>query len=187
PARGRWRRRGRRSRREESSARRPCPRVWRRQLQRRAARTRRAVAERIGAGSPPPCAARRARHVPPIACRMRPEMRSPHDCASYPRAGSDLHRSKCVHTGEVVRAGPGPGYKGPMTTERPKAIDGWLNLPVGFTNYRPEFLIRVARDYFKREKEIFEPAPLPELLGQMDAAGVERAVITIDASNPEPF
>ena len=92
-----------------------------------------------------------------------------------------------MHGGEVVRAGPSPGYKGRMTTERPKAIDCWLNLPVGFTEYRPEFLIRVARDYFKREKEIFEPAPLPELLGQMDAAGVERAVITVDASNPEPF
>jgi uncharacterized protein len=74
-----------------------------------------------------------------------------------------------------------------MATERPKAIDCWLNLPVGFTDYRPEFLVRVARDYFKREKEIFEPAPLPELLGQMDAAGVERAVITIDGHNPEPF
>src|SRR5262249_35079909 len=104
-----------------------------------------------------------------------------------PSGRSRLHRSKCVQVGEVVRAGPGPGYKGRMTTERPKAIDCWLNLPVGFTDYRPEFLIRVARDYFKREKEIFEPAPLPELLGQMDAAGVERAVITIDASNPEPF
>jgi uncharacterized protein len=71
--------------------------------------------------------------------------------------------------------------------DRPPAIDCWLNVPVGFTNYRPDFLVRVARDYFKREQEIFEPAPLPELLQQMDAAGVERAVITIDAHNPEPF
>src|SRR4029450_2236285 len=70
---------------------------------------------------------------------------------------------------------------------RPRAIDCWLNVPVGFTDYRPEFLVRVARDYFKREEEIFQPAPLPELLRQMDEAGVERAIITIDASNPEPF
>src|SRR4029453_2665656 len=69
---------------------------------------------------------------------------------------------------------------------RPRAIDCWLNVPVGFTDYRPEFLVRVARDYFKREKEIFEPAPLPELLRQMYEAGAERAISRIDASNPEP-
>jgi uncharacterized protein len=74
-----------------------------------------------------------------------------------------------------------------MPSTRPPAIDCWLNVPVGFASYRPEFLVRVARDYFKREKEIFEPAPLPDLLRQMDESGVERAVITMDASNPEPF
>lgn len=70
---------------------------------------------------------------------------------------------------------------------RPRAIDCWLNVPVGLTSYRPEFLVRVARDYFKREKEILDPAPLPVLLQQMDDAGVERAVITIDAHDPAPF
>jgi predicted TIM-barrel fold metal-dependent hydrolase len=70
---------------------------------------------------------------------------------------------------------------------RPPAIDCWLNVPVGFARYRPDFLVRVARDYFKREREILDPAPLPELLRQMDAAGVERAIITIDAHDPEPF
>ena len=52
--------------------------------------------------------------------------------------------------------------------------------------YRPEFLVRVARDYFKREKEIFEPTPLDELLRRMDAAGVERAILTLDRYDPEP-
>lgn len=70
---------------------------------------------------------------------------------------------------------------------RPPAIDCWLNVPVGLTSYRPDFLVRVARDYFKREREILDPAPLPELLRQMDAAGVERAIITIDPHAPEPF
>src|SRR5262249_61110249 len=74
-----------------------------------------------------------------------------------------------------------------MPSIRPPAIDCWLTVPVAFASYRPEFLFRVARDYFKREKEIFEPAPLPDLLRQMDEAGVERAVITMDASNPGPF
>jgi uncharacterized protein len=67
------------------------------------------------------------------------------------------------------------------------AIDCWVNVPVGFASYRPDFLVRVARDYFKREREILEPAPLPELLAAMDAAGIERAVISMDAHDPEPF
>ena len=70
---------------------------------------------------------------------------------------------------------------------RPAAIDCWVNVPVGFAQYRPDFLVRVARDYFHREKEMFEVTPIEELLRQMDAAGVERAIITIDAHQPEPF
>jgi predicted TIM-barrel fold metal-dependent hydrolase len=69
---------------------------------------------------------------------------------------------------------------------RPLAIDCWLNPSTGMSNYRPEFLVRVARDYFKREKEMFEHTPLEELLRQMDAAGIERAVLTMDGGNPEP-
>ena len=69
---------------------------------------------------------------------------------------------------------------------RPLAVDCWLNPSTGMSDYRPEFLVRVARDYFKREKEMFEHTPLEELLRQMDAAGVERAVITMDGGNPEP-
>jgi uncharacterized protein len=71
-------------------------------------------------------------------------------------------------------------------TTRPPAIDCWLNPSTGVSSYRPEFLVRVARDYFKREKEIFEHTPLDELLRQMDDAGVERAVITMDGHAPEP-
>jgi predicted TIM-barrel fold metal-dependent hydrolase len=71
--------------------------------------------------------------------------------------------------------------------ERPKAIDCWLNPSTGISTYRPEFLVRVARDYFKREKEMFEHTPIEELLVQMDTAGVERAIITMDAHNPEPI
>jgi len=69
---------------------------------------------------------------------------------------------------------------------RPPAIDCWLNPSTGVSKYRPEFLVRVAREYFKREKEMFEHTPLEELLKQMDASGVERAILTMDASNPEP-
>jgi uncharacterized protein len=74
-----------------------------------------------------------------------------------------------------------------MALDRPAAIDCWLNVPAGMPEYRPEFLVRVARDYFKREKEMFEATPLEELLRQMDAAGVERAILTMDAHHPEPI
>ena len=70
---------------------------------------------------------------------------------------------------------------------RPRAIDCWLNPTTGLSDYRPEFLVRVARDYFHREAEIFAHTPLEELLQQMDAAGVERAIITMDAYDPEPI
>jgi len=57
---------------------------------------------------------------------------------------------------------------------------------MGMGDARPEFLVRVAREYFKREKDIFAETPIEELLRQMDAAGVERAIVTMDSSNPEP-
>jgi len=69
---------------------------------------------------------------------------------------------------------------------RPRAIDCWLNPSVGVSQYRPEFLVRVARDYFKREREMFAETPIAELLQQMDAAGVERAILTLDANDPQP-
>src|SRR5258706_14949621 len=74
-----------------------------------------------------------------------------------------------------------------MTAVRPKAIDCWLNPSFRATDYKPEFLVRVARDYFHREKEMFEVTPLEELLRQMDAAGVERAILTIDPHDPAPY
>jgi predicted TIM-barrel fold metal-dependent hydrolase len=73
------------------------------------------------------------------------------------------------------------------TNGRPLAIDCWLNPTWRATDHRPEFLVRVAREYFKREREIFAQTPIEELLRQMDAAGVERAIITIDAGDPEPY
>lgn len=67
------------------------------------------------------------------------------------------------------------------------AIDCWLNPTFRASDYRPEFLVRVAREYFHREREMFEVTPLTTLLRQMDDAGVERAILTIDAAHPEPY
>jgi predicted TIM-barrel fold metal-dependent hydrolase len=69
---------------------------------------------------------------------------------------------------------------------RPLAIDCWVNPGTGTSDYRPEFLVRVARDYFKREQEIFAHTPIEALLQQMDAAGVERAILTMDPHDPVP-
>ena len=74
-----------------------------------------------------------------------------------------------------------------MTPPRPKAIDCWLNPAFRAHDYKPDFLVRVAREYFHREKEMFEVTPLEELLRQMDAAGVERAILTIDPHDPAPY
>src|SRR5262245_65925843 len=74
-----------------------------------------------------------------------------------------------------------------MTAPRPKAIDCWLNPSFRAHDYKPDFLVRVAREYFHREKEMFEVTPLEELLRQMDEAGVERAILTIDPNDPEPY
>jgi predicted TIM-barrel fold metal-dependent hydrolase len=71
-------------------------------------------------------------------------------------------------------------------SDRPTAIDCWLNPTTGMAA-PPEFLVRVARDYFKREKEIFAHTPIEELLVQMDAAGIEGAILTLDAHDPEPI
>ena len=65
-------------------------------------------------------------------------------------------------------------------TAHVKAIDCWLNPAFRASDYKPDFLVRVAREYFHREQEIFAVTPLEELLAQMDAAGVERAILTID-------
>jgi hypothetical protein len=46
--------------------------------------------------------------------------------------------------------------------------------------------VQVARDYFKREKEMFTATPLEELLRQMDDAGIARAIVTLDPHDPAP-
>jgi predicted TIM-barrel fold metal-dependent hydrolase len=69
---------------------------------------------------------------------------------------------------------------------RPPAIDCWMNPPAGMGAHRPDFLVTVARDYFKREKEIFASTPVEELVRQMDESGVERGILTCDLNDPGP-
>ena len=59
----------------------------------------------------------------------------------------------------------------------PRSIDCWVNTSMGDT-VPPEFLKRVAEDYFKRSDSMFKSFTPDELVAQMDAAGVEKAIVT---------
>ena len=57
----------------------------------------------------------------------------------------------------------------------PRAIDCWVNANMGDAA-PPEFLKRVAEDYFKRADNMFKSFTPDELVASMDAAGVEKAI-----------
>jgi predicted TIM-barrel fold metal-dependent hydrolase len=69
-----------------------------------------------------------------------------------------------------------------------RAIDCWVNpmTPGRATSQAPEFLKTVAREYFKRETEVFRGTPLDEMVAQMDAARIDRAILTCDVNDPRP-
>jgi predicted TIM-barrel fold metal-dependent hydrolase len=65
----------------------------------------------------------------------------------------------------------------------PRAIDTWVNVDMGSAE-RPEWLVRVAEDYFNRADAIFKDIEAGELIETMDRAGVERCIITTRADAP---
>ncbi len=67
----------------------------------------------------------------------------------------------------------------------PRAIDTWVNVTMGARD-RPEYLVRVSEDYFKRGDEMFRDISPAELVDAMDAAGVEKAVLSTTAEQPSP-
>lgn len=67
----------------------------------------------------------------------------------------------------------------------PRAIDCWVNVSMG-EGAPPEFLQRVAADYFKRSDVMFRSFTPAELLAQMDEAGVEKAILTTGSDAPSP-
>jgi predicted TIM-barrel fold metal-dependent hydrolase len=71
----------------------------------------------------------------------------------------------------------------------PGAIDCWVNplTPEEAAQAQPEFLRRVAADYFHRAEELARGTPLDEMVAMMDAAGIEKGILTIDAAAPERF
>jgi len=57
-----------------------------------------------------------------------------------------------------------------------KAIDSLVN--VNFADQKqPEWMVRVKEDYFKAGDSFFQSPELPELLENMDANGVEKAIL----------
>ena len=67
-----------------------------------------------------------------------------------------------------------------------RAIDPWVNVNMG-DQKPPEWLVRVKEDYFRGGDEFFQNIPPEKLLADMDAAGVEKAILTLDVANPSDF
>ncbi|HEY8172796.1 MAG TPA: amidohydrolase family protein [Dehalococcoidia bacterium] len=66
----------------------------------------------------------------------------------------------------------------------PRAIDTFVNVNMGSIE-RPEWLVRVAEDYFDRSAEIFKDIDVSELIDAMDAAGVEKCIISTSVDAPD--
>jgi predicted TIM-barrel fold metal-dependent hydrolase len=67
-----------------------------------------------------------------------------------------------------------------------RAIDPWVNVDMG-ERKPPEWLVRVKEDYFRGGDEFFQNIPPEKLLADMDAAGVEKAILSVDVADPSPF
>jgi uncharacterized protein len=83
--------------------------------------------------------------------------------------------------------GERPGHEAPVPPDF-RAIDCWVNpmTPGQAVAQAPEFLKTVARDYFKREEEVFRGTPLDDMVAMMAVAGIERGILTCDAYDPKP-
>jgi len=63
-------------------------------------------------------------------------------------------------------------------------IDTFVNVNMGSTE-RPDWLVRVAEDYFKRADAIFKDIDADALVDTMDSLGVSKAIITMRALEPD--
>ena len=57
-----------------------------------------------------------------------------------------------------------------------RVIDGLVNVDMG-DHPQPDWMVRVKEDYFKAGDSFFKSPELPELIDDLDANGVERAVL----------
>ncbi len=66
-----------------------------------------------------------------------------------------------------------------------RAIDTFVNVRMGSAE-KPDYLRRVAAEYFKRTEQIFKDFSVDEMLADMDRIGVETSVLSVRAENPDP-
>jgi predicted TIM-barrel fold metal-dependent hydrolase len=63
-------------------------------------------------------------------------------------------------------------------------IDGLVNVHFGETEQQPTWMLKVRDDYFKGPKSMFAPVDMAELLDEMDAQGVQKAVLMDNIVKP---
>jgi len=64
-----------------------------------------------------------------------------------------------------------------------RAIDGWLNVNMGELG-RPDYLVEVAKNYFKQGEDFFRNYSIDESVALLDELEVEKAILTTDAEHP---
>ena len=64
------------------------------------------------------------------------------------------------------------------------AIDCLVNVHFGETDTQPAFMTRVREDYFRGPASMFDPVDLGELLEEMDANGVTKAILMDNLAKP---
>jgi predicted TIM-barrel fold metal-dependent hydrolase len=66
-----------------------------------------------------------------------------------------------------------------------RAIDCWVNVAMGELG-KPDYLVEVANRYFKQKADdFFRNYSIDEMLEQMDALAIEKAILTTVASKPQ--
>ena len=63
------------------------------------------------------------------------------------------------------------------------SIDAWLNVNMGELG-KPDYLVDVAKNYFKQGEEFFQNATIEDTVALMDRAGVEKAILTTEPGRP---
>lgn len=65
-----------------------------------------------------------------------------------------------------------------------RAIDCLVNVHFGETATQPDFMLKVRDDYFKGPQSLYDQVELPELLDEMDAHGVVKAILMDNVVKP---
>ena len=65
-----------------------------------------------------------------------------------------------------------------------RAIDCLVNVHFGETATQPDFMLKVRDDYFKGPQSLYDQVELPQLLDEMDANGVVKAILMDNVVKP---